>query len=280
MLHLAINHVTCPDLSFAELLDLAARTACVGVEVRNDLSGDIFSGSDSVQALEMAHEKQLRILGLAQLNSFNCVSVDALDANLEAARQLIDIAVASGAESVCLIPRNDGVECEKKERNRNMRTALTELKPLFKDAGVVGMIEPLGFATSSLQSKREAVEAIVATDSEGCFQLVHDTFHHHLAEETECFASLTASFTGMVHVSGVVDAKLKPAQMQDNDRVLVNEHDQLNNLQQLDTLLAEGYQGPVSMEVFAPEVQQSSDLAVKLRDSFAFINSGLAARVA
>lgn len=276
MLPLAVNHMTCPDFSFGELVDLAAANSCIGVEVRNDLSGDIFSGLDPIKARQLASEKQIRILGLAQINNFNSVSAGALEATFSAAEKLVNIAVAGGAESVCLIPRNDGQDCDSTVRTRNLRTALVELKPLFREAGVVGMIEPLGFCTSSLRKKQEVVDAIVESGSEDCFQLVHDTFHHYLAGEKKCFAV----HTGMVHVSGVVSRELTPSQMQDCHRELVNGQDLLNNLDQLEMLMAEGYKGPVSMEVFAPEVHNSPDLAVRLRDSFDFISSGLAARVA
>ena len=46
--------------------------------------------------------------------------------------------------------------------------------------------------------------AIRAAGGEGCYRLVHDTFHHHLAGETAFFPE----WTGLVHISGVTDPAL------------------------------------------------------------------------
>ena len=43
---LALNHVTAPNLGWRELLDLAKRIGCSGVELRNDLDRPLFDGDD------------------------------------------------------------------------------------------------------------------------------------------------------------------------------------------------------------------------------------------
>ena len=61
-----------------------------------------------------------------------------------------------------------------------------------------GLVEPLGFAESSLRLKGEALEAIEELDLGERFRLVHDTFHHYLAGEPRMFPERT----GLVHISG------------------------------------------------------------------------------
>jgi 2-keto-myo-inositol isomerase len=71
MLPFALNHMTVARMSFSELLDAAKSLGCVGVEVRNDLPQPLFDGMAPEKAGEMAREKGLRILALAEVKRFN-----------------------------------------------------------------------------------------------------------------------------------------------------------------------------------------------------------------
>jgi len=101
--------------------------------------------------------------------------------------------------------------------------------------------------------------------------LVHDTFHHYLAGGGPVFPDMT----GMVHVSGVTDNTLALQDIKDEHRVLVNEHDRLENIVQLRTLVDGGYAGPVSMEVFSPDVHALINPAIALRESYDYITSAI-----
>jgi len=267
LLSFAINHMTFPNASFAELLDLAHDNDCVGVEIRNDLKADCFTGLSAAAAKNLAQSKELRLLGLAQLNEFNNISQN----KINEVKQLINTAQASGTESVCLIPRNDGHACDTSERTDKLREALLELKPLFEDAGITGMVEPLGFASSSLRSKQEAVEAIDAVAGTHCFKLVHDTFHHFVAGGGPLFPV----HTGIVHISGVSDLAVAANEMTDEHRGLVSSDDRLGNIEQLKMLIEAGYEGPVSMEAFSPDVHAANDSGKKLSDTFKYITSAV-----
>ena len=75
----------------------------------------------------------------------------------------------------------------KRRGSASFADALTALAPLLRSTGVVGLVEPLGFPECSLRLKREALDAIDAVEGADVFKLVHDTFHHHVAGETEIF---------------------------------------------------------------------------------------------
>lgn len=277
MISFAINHMTAPKASFTELLAIARRCGCSGVELRNDLATspivDGRSASLGARAIQSLSETNaVKIVALAEIVRFNQFT----EHTRSMARQFCEQASRCGAEGVVLIPANDGSDPSLSLRKSQLTQSFSELAPILEEFDLCGYVEPLGFASSTLRYKSEVVERIEAMNLSARFKLVHDTFHHHLAQEQQYFAA----HTGVVHVSGVVDKSLKCTQMQDCHRVLVNEQDQLNTVRQLQALLADGFQGPVSMEVFAPEVHELPDLAVKLRDSFDFINSGLAAMVA
>ena len=134
------------------------------------------------------------------------------------------------------------------------------------------MIEPLGFEAASLRHKAEVIDKLEKHGAHSAFKLVHDTFHHHLAGESEIFAD----YTGMVHISGVADHSLSIASMRDEHRILVDKLDQLGNLQQLLEFQRAGYSGPVSTEAFSPEVHAFSDPVAMLRESHDFIMSATA----
>lgn len=263
----AINHMTVPRLRWDALLELARELGCVGVELRNDLGRPLFDGDGPGSVAARAEQLGLRIVGLSQVYPFNDWS-DAVGAEVEA---LIAAAVACGAETISLIPRNDGQGRGEGERQAKLRLALREIKPLLEARGMVALVEPLGFLSSSLRAKAETVAAIESLGAAHCFKLVHDTFHHHLAGGGPYFPE----HTGIVHVSGVVDRHLSVAEMRDEHRVLVDADDRLGNVEQIECLLQAGYAGPISFEAFAPEVHALADPATALRQSMRFIAARL-----
>jgi 2-keto-myo-inositol isomerase len=272
MLPFALNHMTAPRLGWQPFLDLAAGLGCVGVEFRNDLPGQLFGDDDPAEVAAGLRARGLRLLALAEVKRFN----DWSEAKRAEAEALLAVAVASGAEAVSLIPRNDGVATDRAESRRVAAKALAELVPMLRAAGLKAMVEPLGFASSSLRHKSDAREAIAMAGGEDVCRLVHDTFHHQLAGGGPVFAAET----GIVHVSGVTAPGLPAAAMRDADRVLVDASDRLDNLGQIRALTAAGYAGPVSFEPFAATVHALADPGPALRASMAHIAAGAAVAAA
>lgn len=268
MLPFALNHMTVPGLGCEALFSLAGRLGCIGVELRNDLSRPLFDGDKPETVARKARDHGLRIVGLSQVYPFNAWS----DGVREEVQTLIGNALACGAETISLIPRNDGKGLGHGERIANLRLALREIAPLLDAAGLVALVEPLGFESSSLRSKAETIEVIESLGAAKHYKLVHDTFHHHLAGGGPCFPQ----YTGIVHVSGVVDPQLRVADMRDEHRVLVDEGDRLGNVEQLDGLLSAGYRGPISYEAFSPAVHRLADAEPALRRSIEFLTGHVA----
>lgn len=266
MIPFALNHMTVARLSFRDLVALAARLGCVGIEVRNDLPQPLFDGMDPAEAGDLIRAAGLRLLALAEVKRFNDWSED----KAAEALSLMQIAHAAGAEAVSLIPRNDNQGMGNGERQAALRVALKALKPMLEDFDLVGMVEPLGFEICALRYKSEAVEAIEATGGTGRFKLVHDTFHHTLAHGGPIFPE----HTGIVHVSGVVDQEVSLSQMRDLHRVLVTPGDRLGNIAQVQALLDAGWTGPVSYEAFSPAVHALADPEAALRASMSHMMGG------
>jgi 2-keto-myo-inositol isomerase len=262
-----------PRLDIEAFFDLAAGLGAKAVEIRNDLDGNaILDGTEPGTVRAAAEKRSLRILSINALQRFNQWNAER---EIEA-RALIDYARACGAEALVLVPVNDGSGRANGERQANLRIALKGLHPMLSDAGLIGLVEPLGFETCSLRLKSEAADAIRALGMIETFHLVHDTFHHHLAGEPDLFPQMT----GLVHISGVADRAVTVAEMRDPHRVLVDAADRLDNMGQIAALLADGYAGPLSFEPFAPSVHGLQDAAPKLAESMDYIRSGLARRAA
>lgn len=270
MLPKALNQITVPGLPVAEVLALARDLQCSGVELRNDLGRPLFDGLSPTEIRDMAASAGLGILAVAEVKSFNLAPDPA------ATRALIAAAAAAGARGVALIPHVGTSPIDRDAQCHALRTALPAIMPLLQDHGLIGLIEPLGFAVSSLRFKADVATVLDELGQPACFRIVHDTFHHHLASEAEFFPSLT----GIVHVSGVTDPDVGVDPMQDAHRVLVDDADRLGNIAQLRALTAGGYRGAVSLECFAPDVHRMTDPATAVAGSFAFIASQLAAEAA
>lgn len=269
MLPFAINHMTVPTLGYRDVMQLADSLGCVGVELRNDLERPLFDGDDAGKVRDAAASHGLRIVGLSQVYPFNAWSGAVEDEVLS----LIGNARACGAETISLIPRNDGKGMADGERQDNVRRALGAIRPALEEAGMVALVEPLGFPlTSSLSDKAETLALIDEVGGGAVFRLVHDTFHHYLAGGGPLFPERT----GIVHVSGVVDRDLALEEIADAHRVLVDDRDRLGNVEQIIALRRGGFTGPISIEAFSPDIHRLSDPEGALRKTMEFIETSVA----
>ncbi|MBB4008189.1 TIM barrel protein [Allorhizobium taibaishanense] len=260
----ALNHMVAPQLPLGAFFKLGKTLGINQFEIRNDLSGNaILDGTKPETVRDLAAAEGAEIISINALQRFNEWTPE----REEEARSLAGYAAACGAKALVLVPVNDGSGKLDGERQSNLRTALTNLKPILDQAGIIGLVEPLGFQICSLRSKKEAVEAIQAINGTDRFKLVHDTFHHVLAGEPDLFAAMT----GLVHISGVDDGKVGIDDMRDPHRVMVTEHDRLDNVGQIKSLLAAGYTGPFSFEPFAASVHASSDPQTLIRNSIELV---------
>ncbi|MCI5076580.1 MAG: TIM barrel protein [Oricola sp.] len=265
MLRRALNQKTARHLPWLDFLELAQSLNCVGVEARNDLGRPIFDGIALGQAGKMARDRGLRLLGLSEVYPFN-------DWNGERAsevRSLIETAHAAGAETISLIPRVDGQGTEDGLRQKVLRDVMREILPMLDGTDVVALIEPIGFDKSSLKHKAELVGAIEDVGGPEKFKLVHDTFQHVIAGETEIFAP----YAGIVHISGISDPDVPLDETQDAHRILVDANDRCRNIKQIEAFLAAGYDGAFSFECTEPSVQASPILEQEIRRSFLYLET-------
>lgn len=260
----SLSHILAPRQSPAEFFAMARALGVTDVEIRNDTPNVVgtLAPADVKAAAKAAGVNLLSINALYPFNVWN-------DERRAQTEKLADYAAASGAEALVMCPLNDGTPVSQAD----VVTALKAIKPILESRGIKGLVEPLGFPVSSLRRKADAIAAIKAAGGEGLFKLVHDTFHHHLASETEFFPE----WTGLVHISGVANADVSVDKMLDAHRVLVDKRDRLGNVPQIRALQAAGYTGPFSFEPFATEVQELADPQAALADSIGWIREQVAA---
>lgn len=268
MLPFGLNHITMARSSTIELLDMAKSLSFAGVELRNDLKTELFDGKDPVAIREAAGARALRIFVLAEVYAFN----DNSENSRSEAYNLIQLACACGAEAIALIPRVATSVVDRQTQRAILRNALDAIKPMLDDTGVVALIEPLGFANSSLRFKADAIAVLDEMGQPDCFALIHDTFHHAISGETQFFADATR----IIHISGVTDPSVAPSEMVDADRGLVDGNDRLGNAAQVQKLRSQGFAGPLSFEAFAPNIHELIDPTDALSASSAFMTSHVA----
>lgn len=262
----ALNHMVAPQLTVADFFQLGKALDIEEFEIRNDLTGNaILNGTAPESIRDLSRQNSISIISINALQRFN----EWNSAREEEARALANYAHDCGAKALVLVPVNDASGKKEGERQRNLSVALRALTPILEDRGLTGLVEPLGFQTCSLRSKKEAAEAIRLVNGQARFKLVHDTFHHILAGEPELFPELT----GLVHISGVEDQDVNLSDMRDAHRTMVTEHDRLDNAGQIKSLLAAGYRGPFSFEPFAASVHASESPKEMIRASIDLLRS-------
>lgn len=265
----SLNHMTTPQLAVQDFFALSKSLGIQAVEIRNDLRDNaIIDGTSAEQVKQWAEEAGVKILSINALQRFNQWTPE----RAVEAMELADYAQACGSEALVLVPVNDGSGREEGERQANLTTALAALKPILAERGLIGLVEPLGFEICSQRSKKEVVDAIHAVEGANVFRMVHDTFHHHLTGEGLFFPEST----GLVHISGVADEGVAVSEMRDPHRVFVDASDKLGNVEQIHTLLQQGYKGYFSFELFSSEVHQLPEPAKAIQASVDYIRKGLA----
>lgn len=270
-----LNRIIAPSLELREFFDLAASVGVFKVELRNDIrSGHPLDDLPPAEVKAMAADAGVEIISINALQKFNLASARAKA--LPELEALLDTATSIECRAVVLCPNNEpDDERTTEQRARETTESLSAFGPLFTKAGVMGLVEPLGFTISSLASLMTAKDCIEKSGF-GCYLVVHDTFHHFIGpDETEVLdKEYDVTSTGLVHVSGV-EAGLDPVEFRDEHRVLVGPADRMKTKEQIRLLDRLGFTGDFSFEPFSPEVQKLSRgrLADAVKQSLDFIMS-------
>lgn len=264
---ICINRKIAPALSIDAFFALVAKLGLQHVELRNDMpSGKVTDNLSHAEVVALAKKYGLNIVTINALYPFN----QADDALLAKAEALLKEAQALGVSALVMCPLNDGTKISTDETV----AALQKLAPLFARYGIKGLVEPLGFPISSLRS---AVQAQALIKQAGApFEILLDTFHHHLYEhaEEEFEQDIDINGIGLVHLSGVEDAR-PVAELTDEERIMLSAADRLHSVQQVARLERMGYRGLYAMEPFSSVMEswQAADIEREIRQSIALLQA-------
>jgi 2-keto-myo-inositol isomerase len=269
----ALNRIASPRLGLEEFFRLTADLGLSKVELRNDLPGGrVTDGLPPEQVVDLCGKHGIQIITINALQRFNVASMRA--ELLDELRGLLETAQHVRCPALVLCPNNDTSDSRSEERIRTETVAaFSAFAPVFEDSGVTGLVEPLGFEESSLDSLVTTME-MIEESGYAKYRIVHDTFHHKLGPDTEETLARTynINYTGLVHVSGV-ETELPAEQYRDVHRELVGPGDKLDSRGQVRFLLRLGYSGDISFEPFSEVVQNlpRNELQLKLTASVHYL---------
>jgi 2-keto-myo-inositol isomerase len=265
---LCLNRIIKPQIPLEDFLSFTADLGIKYVEVRNDFTDKGVLDGLSDASLHMAFNKTgVKALTINALYPFEDKKL--LKENTEKLKGLIGEAKRINCPQIVLCPLNDANDKRSAaQRADELVTSLTAYGPLFAEAEMIGLVEPLGFEICSLRTKKAALEGIASCHYPESYRLLHDTFHHYLSDESEFFPKQTA----IIHVSGVLAGKTKGA-ITDEDRILVTKDDIMDNRGQVAALVEGGSTAPISYEPFSPQVRELplSELKVQLQKSIDYL---------
>ena len=253
---ISLNRIIYPKLKLEDFFKFTKDLDLNKIELRNDLpGGKIIDDYSPEQLKDLSKKYGVEILTINALQKFNLDAI--LPKTLEELKKLTDLSQFIGCKAIVLCPNNEvNDKRDLEEIFKDTVKALKSFGPLFKDRGMQGYLEPLGFEECSLRSIVIAMRAIQESGYP-VYKIVHDTFHHHIGPDT--FDTIQndydISYTGLVHISGV-ESNIPVKEYRDNHRVLVSEQDKLQNKEQIALLLKLGYAGNISFEPFSQKVQE------------------------
>ncbi|MDI2090514.1 TIM barrel protein [Commensalibacter oyaizuii] len=240
-----LNRKIAPMLDIPTFFKLVHEIGLNKVELRNDMpSGKVTDSLTHQQVKELANSYDIQIITINAIYPFNRYDDQVRNLTLSMLKE----AQALDINAVILCPLNEGVSIPQDK----IIYALQELGELFKQYGIAGLVEPLGFPESSLRSAFQAQELIKQANVP--FKLVVDTFHQYLYPDSkQDMQKLDVNSIGLVHLSGV-KADCTVQHLQDEQRVMLSQGEKLNSCEQVKILEAKGYQGIYAFEPFSSEL--------------------------
>ena len=252
---IALNRIVYPNLELEDFLKFTKDLDLKKIELRNDLPGkEIIDHYSPEEFKELLKKYGVEILTINALQKFNLEAI--LPDTIEELKKLIALSLSIDCKAIVLCPNSDLDDKRNTEEIfKETVEALKSFGPFFRDSGIEGYLEPLGFEECSLRSLVTAMKAIQESGYSS-YKIVHDTFHHHIGPDTFNVIEndYDISYTGLVHISGG-ECNIPMEQYRDEHRVLITIQDRLQNKEQITLLLKLGYMGNISFEPFSKTMQ-------------------------
>ncbi|MYV17530.1 TIM barrel protein [Furfurilactobacillus milii] len=255
---IGINRNVAPGMSLEKFAQLAKDNNIKIVELRNDLSGvpTVESITDGRSIEEV--KSVLKGLKIETINALgNADSAELLQNNVDILTQMCEVAKQLSVTRIIFCPTRDASDTRSDgQRQEDLVTALRSFSAILKSFGLQGLLEPLGFADSVLQTPWEAQAALKISGVDN-FKIVADTFHYFLAGVTarDIQKRVDVKQIGLVHMSTVAPGK-SVSSLADEDRMMLDNADESRCLEYVRLLQASGYSGNYSFEPFSSKLRQ------------------------
>lgn len=261
----AVNQIILPDSPFENFISFVQKLNIDAIEIRNDIKTNLIEENDPIKIKNICEENSINILSINALQKFNIWNKDRENELIS----LCKYADKANINAIVLVPLNNGSINSQTEQIQLLEQSLINIIKIINDFQVIGLVEPLGFSQSSLRFKSEAANVINTLQSNK-LKIVHDTFHHTLADENEFFSSLT----GLVHFSGVSNM-YKNIELHDDHRSIIDKNDILQNINQIQKISNSNYKGYFSFEPFSNTLIKDKNILKIVKNSFDYISSNI-----
>ena len=261
----ALNQIILPNKPFEDFINFSKKLNIKSIEIRNDIKTNLIEENDPIKIKNICEENLINILSINALQKFNIWNKDRENELIS----LCKYADKANINAIVLVPLNDGSISTHEEQIQLVEKSLINIIKILEDFRVIGLVEPLGFKQSSLRLKSITINIINNLQSKK-LKIVHDTFHHALANEHDFFPSLT----GLVHFSGISN-KYNNIELKDDHRSIVENNDIISNLNQMKTLVNSDYKGYFSFEPFSNTLINDSNIFKIVSNSLNFISSNI-----
>jgi len=266
-MNLSLNHIISPNLNFEDFFKQAYDLEIKNIEIRNDLPKLDFNQIDINEIIDLKNKFKIEIISINALQKFNIWN----DERKKELISLCNIAQKIDCSGLVLCPLNNSEYLDKESRIKILKKSLQEINPILSDYNIKGFVEPLGFKSCSLRYKSEVINVLNFFNNDHMFSLVHDTFHHVVAQEESIFPNQT----GIVHISGVNKKDIKINDYTDELRELINEEDKINNITQINYFIEKGYSGIFSFEPFSSKIHNAANSINLIKQSINYINKNI-----
>ena len=261
---ISINHSICPSLSYENFFKLAKDLEIPNVEIRNDLLNLNFDLKAINEISDLKEKYKINVISINALQKFNIWNKERKDELLF----LCNAAKKINCKGIVLVPLNSGKYYEEDQRLSLLKNSLNEIGLILSDYAIKGYVEPLGFKSSSLRYKSDVIDLLDTIENKSKFSLVHDTFHHTVAEDK----SIYVEHTSIVHISGVKNLVEESYNFTDEMRELIDESDRIKNVEQINFFLKNKFNSFFSIEPFSEKIQESKNHLQLIKETLKFIN--------
>lgn len=256
-----LNRKAAPAIPLTETIQLVSELGVPNVEVRNDLYGPpdnttILDHLSGQRVANLLNEKQVNVETINAIGNMD--NRDMIRENLKSLTSMLEMTKDFDLKNIIFCPvRSTDDHRSIEQRKTDAIANVRDYSSVLKQYGVNGLIEPLGFADSTLRTPWEG-QAVIDAAGVDNFKLVADTFHYYLAGVTDeqFIHKVDVNYVGLVHLSAVTTTTTPLENLDDQDRYMLSSDDIMESATLAKKFENAGYQGLYAFEPFSDDLKK------------------------